>query len=267
VLIHLIFLQDSATPFIVTGILSGVILILLLGVLVISFVLEYQKRRKQHMHEMQLATIRLEQQLLQSQLEIQEQTFNAISSEIHDNVGQILSLSKVQLSIVESEMEVIPALLTESKENITRAMNDLRDIAKSLSADRIEQINLNQSIEHEVERLNRTRSVQAQLQINGNAVLLTTQKKLILLRLTQEALNNVVKHAQAQSVLIQLDYRAAEMEVTVKDNGVGFIQSKDSNSGLGLQNIQKRTSLIGGHAVIESTPGAGTTIRLNIPYE
>ncbi|MFX7870642.1 histidine kinase dimerization/phosphoacceptor domain-containing protein, partial [Acinetobacter baumannii] len=80
-----------------------------------------------------------EKQTLQSQLEIQEQTFNIISQEIHDNVGQILSLAKVQMNILEEQLVNPPAILKDTKENISRAMNDLRDIAKGLSTERIEQ--------------------------------------------------------------------------------------------------------------------------------
>ena len=77
------------------------------------------------------------QQLLQSQLEMQEQTFNIISTEIHDNVGQILSLAKVQLNIIDQGEMLDRSLLADAKESVSKAMIDLRDIAKSLNSERI----------------------------------------------------------------------------------------------------------------------------------
>lgn len=224
------------------------------------------KRKKKHLEEKQKMQQSFEQTLAQSQLEIQEQTFNAISQEIHDNVGQILSLAKVQLNIVEEQIQDAPVLLKESKENISRAMTDLRDIAKSLNTDRIEKLSLVQAIEQEVEHLNKTNTIAASVEVNGEEKNMDAQKKLIVFRMIQEALNNALKHAGAAVLKIMIDYTKEQVAISIEDNGKGFETTNENNNGLGLQNIIKRTALIGGHANITSEINRGTVITLNIPY-
>ncbi len=106
--------------------------------------------------ETQLMRATFDKQLLESKLEIQEQTFDMISQEIHDNVGQILSLAKVQLGIMEQKQTVDGELLGNVKESISLAMTELRDIAKSLSSQRVQQVSLQESISQEIRRINRS---------------------------------------------------------------------------------------------------------------
>ena len=86
---------------------------------------------------MKMAREEFQKQLLQSQLEIQAQTFSQISDEIHDNVGQILSLAKIQINIMAQAHSLNRDMLNEVKNNITKALSDLRDIAKSLSPEAV----------------------------------------------------------------------------------------------------------------------------------
>jgi signal transduction histidine kinase len=241
-------------------------ILIFMGIIFLFLIIYYKGKKRKIEFEKEQLRKEFEQQSLQSQLEIQEQTFSAISQEIHDNVGQILSLAKVQLNILDKQWENAPPLLKESRENIGRAMTDLRDIAKSLNADRIEQLKLVQAIELEAERLNKAKTFICKLEIIGNEQSIEGRKKLIVFRIIQEALNNVLKHAQATEVKIILDYTDENFRITIRDNGTGFDRLQPNNEGLGLRHIIKRTGLIGGVAVISSEHKKGTTITLNIPY-
>ena len=89
-------------------------------------------------------------------------------------------------------------------------------------------------------------------------------------RLTQEALNNIAKHSQADLVRLSLKKEGAQIELVIKDNGMGFdleeiLSSERSKRGLGLSSMRERTELSGGKFMIESTPGKGTTIRASWP--
>ncbi len=242
------------------------IIFLVAALFMLFYVVIFIERKKRHVEEKQKMQQSFEQLLNQSQLEIQEQTFNEISQEIHDNVGQILSLAKVQLNIVEEQLQDAPVLLKESKNNISRAMTDLRDIAKSLSTDRIEKLSLIQAITQETEQLNKTNTFICSLEMKGEERNLDAKKKLIAFRIIQESLNNVLKHANATEIKIVFDYTKENLIITVKDNGKGVNIATAKNSGLGLQNIIKRTALIGGIATINSESNKGTIITLNIPY-
>jgi signal transduction histidine kinase len=242
---------------------------LIVAAFLLIYVNLYNERKKKHTEEKKTMQLEFAQQLLQSQLEVQEQTFNNISREIHDNVGQILSLAKVQLSIMGESNQPIDVLLPEIKENIGKAMSDLRDIAKSLSTDRIQQISFEETIRHETERINKSGVLQAYFKTEGIAKEIQEQKKLILFRIIQESLQNILKHAEASSIIILLKYKEDVIEITVQDDGKGFdIEEQTQNkTGLGLRNIISRTELIGGKTNINSELNKGTVVKLEIPYE
>ena len=218
--------------------------------------------------EKQLMRATFDKQLLESKLEIQEQTFGMISQEIHDNVGQILSLAKVQLGIMEQKQSVDGELLGNVKESISLAMTELRDIAKSLSSERLQQLSLQDSIGQEIRRINRSGIIKVSSDIQGVEKNIPDQHKLIAFRIVQEGLQNIIKHAGASDVKVSIRYLEDRVFITIFDNGVGFdpeieLKKKD---GLGLQNILRRATLVGGKADIMSKPGEGTTLQIQMSY-
>ncbi|MBN8837406.1 MAG: hypothetical protein J0I09_09115 [Sphingobacteriia bacterium] len=247
-------------------IVAVALILIAFGIVFLFAILYYSKRKRKLQEEKEQLIREFEKQTLQSQLEIQEQTFNAISQEIHDNVGQILSLAKVQLNIAEQQIDNVPQILNDSKENISRAMNDLRDIAKSLSTDRIEQLDLIQAIQQEADRINKTRAIHCSINIEGIQQKMDSNEKLIIFRIIQETLNNVLKHSGASQVTIRICFETEKMQINIIDNGYGFDTELMKQKGLGLQNIIRRTKLIGGEATIESAIEKGTTIYLTVPY-
>lgn len=218
--------------------------------------------------EQQLMRATFDKQLLESKLEIQEQTFDMISQEIHDNVGQILSLAKVQLSIVEQRQVVDGELLGSVKESISLAMTELRDIAKSLSSERIQLLSLQESIHQEIRRINRSGFIKVSSDIRGTEKNLPDQQKLIAFRIVQEGLQNIIKHAGASEVKVSCLYLDDSMYITIFDNGIGFNPEKEmkKQEGLGLQNIFRRAAMVGGKAEITSSPGEGTTLQIQMAY-
>ena len=238
---------------------------LVMTIFFVFILIHYYRKKIRHKSELNNLKQEFEKQLLQSQIEIQEQTINEISQEIHDNVGQILSLAKVQLNIVEKQLVEVPILLKESKENISRAMSDLRDIAKGLNSDRVAKISLINSIDQEIERLNKTKNIIAQVDVIGEEINIDSKKKLIIFRIVQETFNNVMKHASASILKISINFSIDFISIIIEDNGKGFDHNSLVSSGLGLDNIIKRTSMLGGVANINSEINKGTIITLNIP--
>ena len=148
-------MQNAKNEVVIT-IIAVIIILLFLGVLFLVMLFYYNNKKVQMSKENQLMRATFDKQLLESKLEIQEQTFDMISQEIHDNVGQILSLAKVQLGIMEQKQTVDGELLGNVKESISLAMTELRDIAKSLSSQRVQQVSLQESISQEIRRINRS---------------------------------------------------------------------------------------------------------------
>ena len=260
-------MQDGKDQVIFT-IIAVIIVLLFLGVLFLVMLFYYNNKKGQMSKEKQLMRATFDKQLLESKLEIQEQTFGMISQEIHDNVGQILSLAKVQLGIMEQKQSVDGELLGNVKESISLAMTELRDIAKSLSSERLQQLSLQDSIGQEIRRINRSGIIKVSSDIQGVEKNIPDQHKLIAFRIVQEGLQNIIKHAGASDVKVSIRYLEDRVFITIFDNGVGFdpeieLKKKD---GLGLQNILRRATLVGGKADIMSKPGEGTTLQIQMSY-
>ena len=148
---------------------------------------------------MRAAKEEYEKQLLKSQLiEIQELTFNQISQEIHDNVGQLLSLARIQINIMNESENFNRNMLNEVKENIGNAMTDLRDIARSLNSERIRNASIIEAVVIEMERISKSGVIRARVLAEGVECGMNEQKKFILFRVIQECVQNILKHAGSE---------------------------------------------------------------------
>jgi len=252
----------------IAGIVITTIVFLIIGFFVVILVAYINQRKKKHLEEKLAMQSSFQQELLRTQLEIQEQTFNHVSQEIHDNVGQILSLAKVQVNIMNESGDMNKEMLNEVKENIGKAMIDLRDIAKSLSSERIKSQSIHNAVINETERINKSGIIYILVSVEGDERKMDEQKKLILFRIVQECIQNIIKHAGASQVNISFNYSPQALQTIIKDNGKGFDieDEKNKSTGLGLSNIKTRASLTGGSVNIESIQAQGTTISINMPY-
>ena len=201
-----------------------------------------------------------------NQQTIQEQTLNHVSQEIHDNVGQLLSLVKLQLNLAAEKGGEENLLLADARDNIGRAMMDLRDMAKGMSSDRIRLLGLYASVDQEAQRIQRTGVCDVSVTCEGQAQPMDRQKETILFRVIQECLQNIIKHAQATRVEIAFAYADSAVKIEVRDNGKGFLITRgNSLSGLGMMNMHHRIELMRGKVTVESEPGFGTKILIELP--
>lgn len=211
---------------------------------------------------MKTMELQMQQELLQTQLEIQEQTLKTISEEIHDNVGQVLSLAKLNLNTIEYNTE---QKLNDTKQLISKAINDLRDLSRSMHGDRIAELGLQQSLTDELQILQNSGEFETHLKITGENYKLPAQKEMVIFRIVQEALNNAIKHAKAKNISLQLNYQPEVFVLTVQDDGIGFNAAEMQNKGIGLKSMQNRAQLIGGTCTLQSTPTTGTSITIELP--
>ena len=178
-----------------------------------------------------------------------------------------LSLAKVQLNILERGEAFDKSLIAQTKESVSKALTDLRDIAKSLQSERIQQSSLPEIISQELARIGRSGLLHTNIYIEGKEHAIADQKKLITFRIVQETLQNIIKHANASIIDVKCEYCENKLEIKVSDNGKGFNKSLvTKRDGLGLSNIINRAALIGGEAQIESKINEGTTITITTPY-
>ncbi len=248
-------------------IVIGSIFFLLVAIGIIILVFFYQKKQAQYIQEKAALKAAFEKELLEAQLEVQEQTLKNIAQEIHDNIGQTLSLAKLNLNTINP---VRPANITEkivnTKELVSKAISDLRTLSKSLHRDAVLSTGLTEAIATELRLIEKAGVFQTAFTASGTPAPIDPQKELILFRAVQEALNNAIKHSGADKIEVHLHYTAMELQVEVNDNGQGFgAKTPDTTKGSGLRNMRNRAKLIGGSFHIDDRQPSGTQIRLNLP--
>ena len=248
-------------------IVGFVIAFLLLGLFIILLSLLYSKKQTRNRKERERIQSQFAQTLLQSQLEIQEQTLQHISHELHDNLGQVASLIKINLNTIQLADTAKASEKIETTKDLTRQLiADLKSLSVSLGADRIAQTGLAKALETEVERLNKTGQFTASLTQEGNIPAIDNDKAVILYRMAQEILNNTVKHSGASQITVLLHASENLFTLAFSDDGIGFdIEEKKKSGGAGLQNLQNRARLINAQLTIRSTPGNGTSITIELP--
>ncbi len=258
--------EESHT--IVAGIVIAIIVLLIAATFILVLVTYANKRKNLFLREQENLRLLFQQQLLQSRLEMQEQTFNSISREIHDNVGQVLSLAKVQVNIMEQQGSYNESLLSDIKESVSKAMDDLRDIARSLNSDRIRLYSLPEMVKHELQRIQRLGTIKTFFFTDGAVRSLGEHEKLIVFRIIQESLQNILKHAAGTAIEVSCRYSETGFTCSIMDNGKGFDhQLLQQDQGLGLQNMYNRAALIGATLNVTSVIGKGTTITIDLPYD
>lgn len=233
---------------------------------IIYFVVLYRNKQLKNKKEQEQLQADFHQELLKTQIEMQEQTLEHISREIHDNITQVLSFVKLNLAMSGNiSIEEKQSRINESRELISQTITDLRDLSKSLSFDHIISLGLVQTIEMEVERINKSKLINVSLSLEGKDYSLGEQRELVLFRIFQEALNNALKHAGAKHFKIILQYHSDLFNLTLKDDGSGFSsETLDNKSGSGLKNMENRAALIGGIAKIDSSPGKGCSVTVTL---
>ncbi|NVO11197.1 MAG: sensor histidine kinase [Bacteroidales bacterium] len=263
------FTQDKE---ILLAFIASTFLMVFLVIIIIVAIVRYQNRLRKHSQEISKLNIQYQEEIVKVQIENEEQTLNRISQEIHDNIGQILSLVKLNLNTVKIEKcdAQTQKKIEGTKELVSKAINDLRQLSKSLNSIHLSQQYLSDSIKQELEVINRTEEFTTELVLRGDERTFESQKQLIIFRIIQETLNNIVKHAKAKVIRVELEYGLESFTIKVVDDGVGFDLSSQhlingKERGTGLSNISYRAKLIGASLDIDSQKGKGTAITLNMP--
>ncbi len=259
-------MRSTSTQIVVIFVIVCTLLIAILIGFIATIIYRYQQKQNAYYRDLEELKTSHANEMLQSQLEIQEQTFENISREIHDNIGQKLTLAKLHLNILNiTDPSKTNSQLNDSVLMISEAINDLSDISRSLSSEVILNNGLIKALEFEVAQLKKSSLYHIELSVTGSSIFMNSQKELLLFRIVQEALNNIIKHAEATHIGINLHYENDLLTLKVCDNGKGFVNSTDSKASTGIANMKRRTSILQGVFDINSRPGTGTCITIKIP--
>lgn len=234
------------------------LLVVFLVATVVTLFIVFSKRKNKLLREKAKAKKRYEQELAEAQIEIREETLRNISWELHDNIGQLLTLAKIQIQHSGSSNDV-----NEASETIGKCLQEVRALSKLINPEFINSVRLREALTLEIERFNRLNYIEATLTIAGEVTEINQKHGIVIFRILQEFFSNTIKHAKASKLNVSLFYKENELEINAQDNGVGFEMGKVTSNGLGLQNIKTRAKLINAKANFTSTPKKGTSLKIN----
>jgi signal transduction histidine kinase len=246
----------------ITLIVVGSAFLLLVAIGIIVLFLVYQKRQLKFLLEKKELSNQFQRELLKTRLEAQEETLNHVGSELHDNIGQLLGSAKLMVVMAERGGASSDQFLVLD-ETISKAIQELRALSKSLNTEWLEKFNWIDNLRTEANRLMATKEVTVTL-LHPSLINLSLDRQLILFRIAQEALQNAVKHGKASHITVQAEQNESALTISIADNGKGFDVNDTSIEGVGVTNIRHRVTLLGGKVSWRSSP-AGTHLFINLP--
>lgn len=246
--------------------IAGIFLFLVLVGIVVFTLLFHQKKNLLHNQELLNLQAEKHRELLKTQLETQESTFEEVSRELHDNVGQLLSSTKILLVMTERSLPEVPSSLATATETLTRALEDIRSLSRSLNSEWLLQFNFQENLLNELARVRVASGLILDAEIEIGEVELDASSKIMLFRVVQEALQNSIRHSEASRLLFKAVGTDGELSITIRDDGKGFIYDPAGANGLGLRNMAYRVSLLNGNMEVATAPGSGTFISIAVPY-
>ncbi len=242
--------------------IASCMLIMLIAIIIFLFLI-FQKRKNSLLLQQKEAEKKFETAIAETQIEIREETLRNISWELHDNIGQLLTLAKIQVSIAQDN----PDKLQEVTDTITKSLTELRSLSKLINPDAIKNLSLTEAITLEIERFNRLQFIKAKITSNEEVQELDDKVEIIIFRILQEFFTNTIKHSKASILDVNVHYDQDKLVIHAKDDGVGFnMEGSTTQQGIGLCNIQNRGKLIDADVILDSEEGKGTAITLTYYY-
>ncbi|MDE3234577.1 MAG: PAS domain-containing protein [Bacteroidota bacterium] len=204
-----------------------------------------------------------ERQITEAMIQGQEKERYEVSQELHDNVNQLLTAARIYLESAKRKTEgSVNDLLSNSSNYILDAIEEIRKLSRSLVTPFLSDKTMKDAIKGLVADMTLDGSLKVEVTTDTfREEMLNDKFKLNLFRIIQEQLNNIIKHAAASRAIINLSMNEDFVSLQIEDNGVGF-DTSIQRKGLGISNILRRANLYNGQAVITSSPGKGTAIKV-----
>jgi signal transduction histidine kinase len=252
------------TELLITIILFNIFFLFFVAAVMI-YIRKYKQRKKEYLNEIEVKNEIHKRELLATQLEIQQATMQQIGRELHDNIGQKLTLVSLytQQLLYENKVPEVSERIEQVSQIINQSLHDLRSLSKTLTDDNISQKEIVTLIQEEVDNTNSFKKCMVSFKHNFEQLDLGFVHKNVLLRITQEFIQNSIKHANCKNIFINLNTSDESLwELNIKDDGIGFDKSNTKSNGIGLTNMKNRAEIIGASFSLESQKNMGTTLNI-----
>jgi signal transduction histidine kinase len=199
-------------------------------------------------------------------MDAEENERRRLARELHDGVGQLLSATRRKIQFLQANEGA--DVMSEPLRMLDESIKEVRDLSHSMMPPSLLNKDLRQAIQEFISRINSNKELEIQTEwVNTDNLKLDKTTTLMLYRSVQEIIGNALKHANASTINIEMVNHDTEVTLVIYDDGIGFdkFEKQDTNTGLGLSNIQSRIAYIGGTLEINSAPGRGVTYVIEVP--
>lgn len=258
-------MDDAKEGFLLIGTTMIILVAFLITVLAVMII--YRRRKMEHLREIAFINERFTHELLQAQYEVQQLTMQNIGQEIHDNVGQKLTLAVIYLQQLDALPLAVQQKINRTIAILNESLNDLRMLSKNLTDDAFFDADLFRLVSNECSKIEAAGACTTSLYANVDYIDISNALKSFILRILQEFLQNSLKHAACSAIDIRLQLEETDLQIWASDNGKGFQlqEAETAGRGIGLLNMRRRAQIIKAEFAFNSSPGLGTNMHLRIP--
>ena len=259
--------MNTDTSQIISLWISGTLLIVIMSAFIVSFVLQYRRRQLLNEKQQKERELLFQQEMLEIQADIRNQSLNYVARELHDNIGQLASYLKMQAELYlrkASEDQKEP--LEEIREQSQNLIDQVRILAKGLNSNNLARLGLPEMVQSEITRYSRLKGPSIQYQEGLLPEHLEAEHSIFLYRVFQEIMNNSLKHSKAKQITVFLGLKKNEIELSIYDDGKGFDMNMQQE-GSGLMNLRDRCQLIGAQLIIDSKIEEGAAFLVKLPLQ
>ena len=254
--------MEKASNEIIYSIITFSLFVLMLAVALVLLFLNYLKNKRRLLAEKENLRASFAHTLLQSQLEIQEHAFDQISQEIHDNIGQALSLVRLHINTLGPVAN--GDKLHQADQLLGKAIQDLRNLGHLLNTSYIKNVGFIEAVRQLVSSLQRTGQFDISFTTTLSFADVDDEKAILLFRMIQETIHNIIRHAKATHIRLTIRGQQALEQICIEDNGQGFDLERalQNKNGIGITNMMQRAQFAGVQLAIHSRAQQGTTVTI-----
>ncbi len=245
------------------------VVIALFVITIMSLLLVSRNRRLKYINVLLKKDAEFLEKLNLTKLEVMEQVFADVSVDLHDNLGQTLTLAILKLNEIETDNSI---QINETQGILRHALREMREVTHMLNRDYWKQFSLGESLKILENQISRLRGINISFKINDTTAIerektdLEKNNEILVFRVIQELINNSLKHSKADLISLKIEYEIGQLKLLYKDNGVGLkYPTSDKSSGLGMSSIKTRMNLCKAEFEIKDTNGSGFTFQATIP--
>lgn len=222
-----------------------------------------QRRLSQQLIEQEIQKQKL---ITQATIDAQEKERQEIGKELHDNINQQLTTTRLYLEVARDKAgDDLRKLIVMAHKNLADIVREIRQMSQSLVPPTLGDIGLVESVQELCDALKRTHSFQVDFHHRHfSEENMPENMKLMIFRIIQEQVNNIIRHAGARQIMIRMQSDAESIVFSIEDDGQGF-DPQHNKKGMGLKNMINRASLFNGRVDMYSTPGQGCSVQITIP--